>query len=156
MQDNGRTGKVMKQRDFTSAKAKESILNDSLDSLNPREYVKVPEIDVDMLSEDPANMEEERCCGNCCWFCFEDTDGWGQCMVQDIETNSMHCSDMCEDNFVSRQEMRHHMVVLLKEKRWQKHTEGWRNGEIYFPPRSKEILKAIDFAYKYMKVFGKL
>lgn len=106
-------------------------------------------------------QEEERCCGACCWFYAEDTDGWGFCARRkgDI-TEYMHCDDLCNDandddtdNFVSRQEMRHHMAVLLQDRRCM-HDCNVR--AIRKPVDSIERGKAIEFAYKYMKVFSKL
>ena len=97
--------------------------------------------------------EEEKCCGNCCWFYAEETNGWGQCILQDYDLNSMHCSDMCEDDYVSRQEMRHHMAVLLQANKWRRDQNV---PSIYRMPNPTELGKAIDFACKYMKVFSKL
>lgn len=110
----------MGKRDFTSAKAKEALLKD-----------------------------KERCCGNCCWFYGECTDGWGQCICQNCDTDSMHCSDMCEDDYVSRQEMRHHMAVLLQYHRADEDMN-------YRFPGGDSLEEAVVFAYKYMKVFSKL
>ena len=119
----------MKQRDFTSATAKEALLKD----------------------------KEDKCCGNCCWFYGEMTDGEGFCALRDSSINETRYDFLCAyELHVSCQEMRHHMAVLLKEKRWQKRTSGWRNGEIFFPPEREDVIKAIDFAYRYMKVFSKL
>ena len=95
-------------------------------------------------------MNEDKCCGNCCWFFGEDTDGWGQCVLQDYDLNSMHCSDMCEDDYVSRQEMRHHMAVLLQFGRWRSDRAN------HYPAPAVDIAKAMDFAYRYMKTFSKL
>ena len=79
----------MKQRDYTSAKAKEALLKD-----------------------------KDKICGECCWFYAEDTDGWGQCLRQEL-CDSMNCSDLCTtDEYVSRKEMRHHMAVLLQANRY--------------------------------------
>ena len=96
---------------------------------------------------------EEKCCGNCCWFYGEDTDGWGQCINQDI-CDSMNCSDLCTtDKYVSRQEMRHHMAVLLQHNRWRNNNlptcHIWQVDPF-------EVGDAIDFACKFMKVFSEL
>lgn len=96
---------------------------------------------------------EEKCCGNCCWFYAEETDGWGQCILQDYDLNSMHCSDMCEDDYISREEMRHHMAVLLQANRYRRDQNV---PPIYRMPNPIELGKAIDFAVKYMKVFSEL
>jgi hypothetical protein len=98
--------------------------------------------------------EEEKYCGNCCWFYAEDTDGWGFCACQkgkDLDTE--HCSDMCEDDFVSRQEMRHHMAVLLQHKRF---LNDKSELTMYRPVRIEDLHKAEEFAYRYMKVFSEL
>jgi hypothetical protein len=51
---------------------------------------------------------------------------------------------------VSRQEMRHHMAVLIQFNRHLK--RGW----MYRCPMMREVWAAQEFAYKYMKVFSKL
>ena len=108
-------------------------------------------------------QEEERYCGNCCWFCFEQTDGEGQCMqidehfkYEDGVDNNMNCSNVCNDIpgmpdcFVSRQEMRHHMAVLLQ---WRRVVE---NPLIHRLADYSDVEKAQRFSYRYMKVFSKL
>ena len=98
-------------------------------------------------------MTEEKCCGNCCWFCFEETDGWGQCMHQE-ECDSMHCSDLCTtDKYVSREEMRHHMAMLLQANRYRRDQNV---PAIYRMPDPTELGKAIDFACDYIKTFSQL
>ena len=112
----------MKNRDFTSAKAKEAILPD----------------------------KEEKCCGGCCWFYAEDTDGWGFCACQKgKELDIMNCSDMCEDDYVSKKEMRHHMAVLLQYHRADESMN-------YRFPGGDALEDAVVFAYRYMKVFSEL
>ena len=98
---------------------------------------------------------DENCCGDCCWFYGEETNGWGLCakLRLEWELDSMHCSDMCEDDFVSRKEMRHHMAVLLQHNRWRK--SDLPPGQIR-QVDPFEVGFAIDFAYKYMKVFSDL
>jgi len=115
----------MSNRDFTSAKAKEALLPDN----------------------------EERCCGGCCFFYAEGTDGWGLCSVQK-ECDCMHCSDMCAtDEYVSREQMRHYMAVLLQANRYRRDQNV---PPIHRNPNTTELGKAIDFAIEYMKVFGEL
>ena len=115
----------MKQRDFTSAEAKEALLPD----------------------------KEEKYCGECCWFYAEDTDGYGLCPLALME--SKRCDEPCtiSEIFVSKEEMRHHMAVLLQDKRFRSN-----KGEIalYLPVRKADLDKAKEFSYKYMKVFSKL
>ena len=124
----------MKQRDYTSAKAKEALLKD-----------------------------KENYCGECCWFYGEMTDGEGFCAeLKGAWTDMMRCNMSCcalregkEGNyaFVSRQEMRHHMAVLLQDRRCM---HDCNVMAIRKPVDSIERGKAIEFAYKYMKVFSKL
>ena len=66
----------------------------------------------------------------------------------------MHCSDLCTtDKFVSNEEKRHYMAVLLQHNRW-------RNDENVPPSRrmvdSIELGEAMDFAVRYMKMFGNM
>lgn len=127
----------MKQRDFTSAKAKEDLLKD-----------------------------KDKYCGNCCWFCFEDTDGWGQCMLGNVMegwgtdldptfgyiTKCDYTCDNCS-KYVSIQEMRHHMAVLLQ---WERYMSDRSDLSLYRAPSITDRNKAMAFAYRYMKVFNKL
>jgi len=113
------------QRDFTSAKAKEALLPD----------------------------KEEKCCGGCCWFYAEDTDGWGLCCKRKY-CDSMHCSYLCTtDEYVGNRQMRHYMAVLLQANRYRRDPNV---PAIHKMPRPTELGKAIDFAIEYMKVFGEL
>ena len=98
--------------------------------------------------------EAEKYCGNCCWFYAEDTDGYGLCPLALME--SKRCDEPCTNGkFISRQEMRHHMAVLLQQSRYQKWFDEGFDGVVYPPTRiaSKE---ARVFAYKYIKTFSKL
>lgn len=97
---------------------------------------------------------EDCCCGGCCWFYAEDTDGWGQCIRQDILCDSMHCSDLCTtDGYVSRERMRHYMAVLLQANRYRRDQHV---PSIYRMPDPKELGEAIDFACEYMRKFSNL
>jgi len=99
-------------------------------------------------------QEEEKCCGNCCWFYDEMTDGDGFCIMQKGEIDDlMYCGSKCCDLFVSRQEMRHHMAVLLQANRYRRDDHV---PSIYRMPDPKELVKAIDFAYNYIKIFSNL
>lgn len=100
--------------------------------------------------------EEEKCCGNCCWFCFECTDGDGQCVeVGDdgYPMMSTFCNSEACGRYISRQQMRHHMAVLLQANRYRRDDNV---PAIYRMPNPTELGKAIDFSVKYMKVFSKL
>lgn len=131
--------------------------------LNLRSLIDVPEIDIERIREDPAHMELEKCCGNCCWFYGETTDGDGFCAeAKDSSWKDFtRCDRKCWlarggcDNpcFVSRQEMRHHMAVLLQFVRWATQKTFPLK---YKPVDVPEVAKAAEFAYRYMKVFSKL
>ena len=113
-----------KERDYTSAKAKEALLKD-----------------------------KDKFCGECCWFYGEDPYGYGTCPHRFAELQ--RCSDKCpiSEKYVSKEDMRHHMAVLLQFNRY------WRDDHvpaIYEMPKQGEIGKAIDFAIRYMKIFGEL
>ena len=96
--------------------------------------------------------QEERCCGNCCWFCFEDAYGEGQCYgeVDGYPMMATMCNCHACERFVSRKEMRHHMAVLLQMSRYEKDPLS------HLSPWYEEKDRAIKFAYRYMKVFNKL
>ena len=99
--------------------------------------------------------EEKRCCGNCCWFCFEDAYGEGQCVEVDDDGYPMMAT-MCNchacERFVSRKEMRHHMAVLLQYNRW---LQDWVTVKRNIPDKV-DLMDATSSAYRYMKVFNKL
>ena len=112
----------MSKRDFTSAKAKEALLPD-----------------------------KDKFCGECCWFYAEDTYGYGCCPFRFAEVKD--CEQPCEVplKYISKEQMRHHMAVLLQFNRYRRDNEG-----IYVCPNPTEIGNAIDFAYNYMKIFSEL
>ena len=95
--------------------------------------------------------DEEKCCGDCCWFYAEDTYGYGACPFQFAEVKK--CDEECPITmkYVSRKEMRHHMAVLLQYQRYAHDT-----GDNYRWPSYDDRLRAMEFAYEYMKVFGNL
>jgi len=105
--------------------------------------------------------KEEKYCGECCWFYGEDTDGNGFCAEARGESwgDIVRCDHKCKyyrggcDNpcFVSKEEMRHYQAVLLVLKRWLDDDMFIHNA-----PDGDEVCKAIDFAVKYIKVFGNL
>lgn len=114
----------MSKRNFTSAEAKEALLPD-----------------------------KEKFCGECCWFCHEDTDGFGICYQLNKPLGDIFgCSHICHiQKFVSREEMRHHMAVLLRHKRWMDD-----DMFIHYAPDGEDVSEAIDFAYNYIKIFSNL
>ena len=96
--------------------------------------------------------DEEKCCGGCCWFYGEMTCGYGFCAHTPF-TEFLPCDGKCrvQSEFISREEMRHHMAVLLQDIRWNEDTEFIR-----YSPDGDEATKAKKFAYKYIKTFSKL
>jgi hypothetical protein len=97
--------------------------------------------------------QEDKYCGNCCWFCFETTDGTGQCVDCGKEGYPMmmsYCGSKACKNFISRQQMRHYMAVLVKRFRY---LENMVDNN---PPYIVDDIETEKFAYKYMKVFGNL
>ena len=114
----------MKERYFTSARAKEALLPD-----------------------------KEKFCGECCWFYGEDTYGYGFCPFRFAETHE--CGQKCEVplKYVSKAQMRHHMAVLLQANRYRRDDNV---PAIHKMPDPKELGKAIDFAYNYIKIFSEL
>lgn len=121
-----------------------------IDKVNERDNAQFPELDLQRMQEDPSHMEPERCCGNCCWFCFEQTDGEGQCPAIDGGLLFPNCATSACKDYVSREEIRHYMAVLLQATRFCK------DPTLYYMPKSNDIIEAQAFAYKYMKVFSKL
>ena len=114
----------MGKRDFTSARAKEALLRD-----------------------------KDKFCGECCWFYGEDTWGYGSCPFRFAELQ--RCSDKCmiTDKYVSKEDMRHYMAVLLQANRYRRDQNV---PSIYKMPDPKEIGKAIDFCINYIKTFMEL
>jgi hypothetical protein len=97
--------------------------------------------------------KEDKFCGECCWFYGEDTYGYGFCPFRFAES---HICDMpCDagEHFVSKQDMRHHMAVLVQSNRYRMDQNV---PSIYRMPDPKELGKAIDFSVEYMKVFSDL
>ena len=97
--------------------------------------------------------EEEKCCGNCAFMIGEDAYGEGQCVEVDDDGYPMMAT-MCNyhacEKYVSRQEMRHHMAVCLQCVR----DNADHKNRLF--PAGNNITKAMDFTYRYMKVFNKL
>ena len=91
-------------------------------------------------------------CGECCWFIGEDTYGNGMCAK--IFAELCKCEDECnEDHFVNREEMRHHLAVLMLYQRWRRSDQP---TGFYRMPNPKYVGKAIDFCINYIKTFMEL
>ena len=97
--------------------------------------------------------QEEKCCGNCCWFYAEDTYGYGCCPFRFAEVHQ--CEQKCEvtEKYVSKERMRHYRAVLLQANRYRRDQHV---PSIYRMPNPTELGKAIDFASEYIRIFSNL
>ena len=99
-------------------------------------------------------------CGECCWFKHEDTDGWGICYGNESGIG-YHIDDeffpRCEQTacskYVSNEVQRHYQAVLLQANRYRRDDHV---PSIYRMPDPRELGKAIDFAYEFIRIFSKL
>lgn len=93
----------------------------------------------------------EHCCGDCCHFMFEESDGWGVCPYLDWPVGSpMHCSDLCTaGKYVPEGVKRHYLAVLLQANRYRRDQHV---PSIYRMPDQKEFVDAIDFIVDYAKI----
>lgn len=98
-------------------------------------------------------MKEDKHCGNCCWFYGECMEGDGFC-PHELLSLMVNCGDECTTGeFISKQEMRHHMAVLLQANRYRRDDHV---PAIYRMPDPKELGRAIDFACDYIRTFSNL
>ena len=95
-------------------------------------------------------MNDDKCCGNCCWFKYEDMDGFGNCVKND---SLQRCSDDACGKYISTEQARHYVAVLLCHNRWRRDNNV---PSVYRMQDAKELGKAMDFAYEYIKTFMKL
>ena len=97
--------------------------------------------------------DKDKYCGECCWFYGEDPFGYGSCPFRFAELQ--RCSDKCPitEKYVSKDDMRHYQAVLLQANRYRRDDNV---PSIYRMPDPKELGKAIDFAYDFIKVFSEL
>jgi hypothetical protein len=98
-------------------------------------------------------MENEKVCGACVHFKYEDTDGWGQCAklfkLHPGNVGVCHCSDLCTcDGYASEEFKRHQMVVLRKCQRCLKSNIGTEHALDV-----EDICFAIDFLVDYAKLY---
>jgi hypothetical protein len=99
-----------------------------------------------------SKEKEKNNCGSCCWFYGELTDGWGQCMRQDI-CDSMHCTDLCTtDKYISKEKVRHSAAVLARFKRA---VHNWDEKVVNIRPKESEIDEAIEIVARYINVITK-
>lgn len=93
---------------------------------------------------------EEKVCGTCVHFKYEDIEGWGQCVF--TRCGMCHCSDLCtaesEDRYTTESKKRHHMAVLRKCQRCLS-----KNVGTIHDLDVKSISEAIDFLIDYSKLY---
>ena len=108
---------------------------------------------LDKIRDEARKLSEEKCeqcCGSCCHFKYEDTDGWGQCVF--THCGMSHCSDLCtaDEHYATETEKRHYMAVLTQLNRYRRDDNV---PSIYRMPDPKEVGKAIDFLVEYSKLY---
>lgn len=98
-------------------------------------------------------------CGDCCYFFAECTDGDGCCakhywdVSEDGNPMVASCSQPACDDYISRQEKRHHLAVLLQHNRWRRDNEVPNSRRMVNPT---ELGKAIDFVIDYIRTYDKI
>lgn len=102
----------------------------------------------------------ERYCGNCCWFLHEDTDGQGICAKhywnepEDGEDPAFSfCGRGACKDFISREEKRHLMAVLIHHNLWRRDNNVPNSRKM---DNATEIGKAIDFVIDYIKTIDQI
>lgn len=124
------------------------VSNIELDTLKVREKANVQELDIKKMGYKGGTCPFD-CCGNCCWFFGESTDGDGNCIKHYLD-QMPNCADVACEEYTGREEMRHHLAVLTRLLRWT------RDKEHRHPVSWEDIMKAIEFAIEYIKTFNKL
>lgn len=77
----------------------------------------------------------------------EDIFGSGMCAK--IFAELVNCADSChKDHFLSREQMRHYIAVLIQHNRWRRDNNVPNARK---PVNPTELGKAIDFAIDYLK-----
>lgn len=93
--------------------------------------------------------QEEKVCGSCCHFKFEDINGFGLCCswLDKSPNVARRCSDKCScGGYASEGFKRHQMVVLRKCQRCLKNVDN-RDMDV------EDICFAIDFLIDYAKTY---
>jgi hypothetical protein len=108
-------------------------------------------------------MRKERIdkfCGDCCWFFGECTDGDGCCAKHYWEEPKngrdpmlTRCDKKACKDFISDEEKRHHLAVLIQHNRWRRSDEVPNHCRMVNPT---ELGKAIDFVCEYVKIYERL
>jgi hypothetical protein len=87
----------------------------------------------------------QKTCGSCVHFKDEDIFGDGWCEKYD---QSRICINMQCSQYLDRQQLRHHIAVLLQHNRWRRDNSDVNARRMVNPT---ELGKAIDFAIKILK-----
>ena len=109
---------------------------------------------LDKIRDEARKLSEEKCeqcCGSCCHFKYEDTDGWGLCpkLAKKDGVGVMHCSDLCTcGGYASEEFKRHQMAVLRKCQRCLKSNIGTEHALDV-----DDVCFAIDFLIDYAKLY---
>ena len=100
------------------------------------------------------------CCGDCCWFKFEDIEGYGICEKPHgiaKKRQACGCVQQCSDasckNYISEQQAERYLHVLTEHNKWRRDDNVPNSMPMQDPT---EIGLAIDFAVDYIKTFMKL
>ena len=93
---------------------------------------------------------DEKICGRCVHFKYEDTEGWGQCVF--ATSGICHCSDLCtsypDELFMTEDEKRHYLAVLRKCQRCLVKNVGTPHDMDV-----KSVSEALDFVIEYAKLY---
>lgn len=102
--------------------------------------------------------EEKKCCGNCCWFCNERTEGDGDCIMCPVDFWIVHCDSKSCDKYINRQKVRHSAAVLAQYRRFQRALTLDRGNSIpgvLVPFDGDKISEAIEIITRYVNVITK-
>lgn len=109
---------------------------------------------LDKIRDEARKLSEEKCeqcCGSCCHFKYEDTDGWGLCpkLAKKDGVGASRCSDLCTcGGYASEEFKRHQMAVLRKCQRCLKSNIGTEHALDV-----DDVCFAIDFLIDYAKLY---
>lgn len=108
---------------------------------------------------EPCSMfveKEDKYCEDCCWFANIDDKGYGNCAhyaCKAKEQMPIHANYNACNNFVSNEDARHNVAILVQHNRWRKDQNV---PPIYHPVDVIELGNAIDFACNFIKTYMEL
>lgn len=107
-----------------------------------------------------TNKATKGHCGECCWFKFEDTDGFGMCKKphgiakkRQASACEQRCSDNACENYISEEQAKRYLHVLTEHNKWRRDDNVPNSLPMQDP---KELGKALDFAVDVIKIFIEL